>query len=296
MNSPAHIKNINTDAVPEAAPRHWPARLHLQIAQKSEKSVLLRTEHEGPLRVQRPFYPESDGCCHVYLLHPPGGLVIGDELQIDVQLDAKAQALLTTPAAGKFYGAKNRVSEQSQKVELAIDEGACLEWLPQETIIFNSAQAHLKTRVHLRGDAKFFGWDMLRLGRVASGEHFESGFCLQSLELWQDNAPLFAERNHIVAGSELHKASWGLRASNATGTLLATLALTRDEIDELYNKLEHNKEETDLWGLTQKNKLFIARYLGNSITRCRNGFELIWRETRKQFKNTEAHRPRIWNT
>lgn len=276
--------------------RHWRARLHLQIANKAGKSVLLRTEHEGPLRVQRPFYPESDGCCHIYMLHPPGGLVIGDELKISVQLDAKAQALLTTPAAGKFYGAKNRTNEQRQAVELSVDEGACIEWLPQETIIFDSAQARLNTRVNLKGAARFFGWDIIRLGRVASGEQFKTGSCLQSLELWQDNVPLFIERNNIIAGSELHTASWGLRTSNTTGTLLATLVLTRDEIDALYTKLEQNKDNTDLWGLTQKGKLFIARYLGNSLTQCRSGFELIWRETRKHFKGIPAVRPRIWNT
>ena len=296
MNSPATFKYTSLKPAKESLARHWRAMLSLSIEKRPQKSVLARTLHEGPLRVQRPFYPESDGCCHVYLLHPPGGMVIGDELEINAEIKSQANALLTTPSAGKIYGAKESDATQSQKVNLSVDAGACLEWLPQETIVFNSARGKLHTRVNLRGDAKFFGWDIVRLGRVASGEDFTQGSCQQSIEIWRDDCPEFIERNKIVAGNELHKGRWGLADRNSTGTLFATVVLDRNAVDSLYDKLQALTSDTCLWGLSQKEGVFLARYLGNSITHCRKGFELIWRETRVHFNNKNAVVPRIWNT
>ncbi len=94
------------------------------------RTRLVERTHTGPLVVQRPFHPEGDPC-HVYLVHPPGGVVGGDELRIDVQVDAGAHALITTPAATKFYRCDGRVSSQTQELRAA---GATLEWLPQENI------------------------------------------------------------------------------------------------------------------------------------------------------------------
>jgi len=276
--------------------RQWRASISLGIEARQGKSVLVHSRHQGPLRVQRPFYPEVDGCCHVYLLHPPGGLVIGDELQIEVDVATGAQALLTTPSAGKIYGAKKSGCTQSQNIHLQVANGASLEWLPQETIIFDSAEARLTNRVDISGSGAYFGWDILRLGRIASGENFNSGTCVQNVELWRDGIPLLIERNKIMAGGDLQNATWGLRSSNTCGTMLATVNLNRDKIDELYQKLEPMQELSSLWGLTQKNDIFIARYLGNSITHCRKGFELIWRETREAFNKKKAIAPRIWNT
>ncbi len=295
LNRPkGHAATLATVKHETVEERRWLGSLTLHLEKRAEKTVLARTWHEGPLRVQRPFYPEKSDCCHVYVLHPPGGLVIGDKLEIKAKLNQKAQALLTTPSAGKIYGAKNRRATQSQRVNFQVAEDACLEWLPQETIIFDSAHAQLATRIDISASSRFFGWDIVRLGRAASGEKFTCGRCEQSLEIWQDNKPLFIEKNKIVAGSDIQSATWGLQSKNTFGTLVATVVLSREDIDNLYTKLaEYNK---GLWGLTQKNQLFIARYLGDEVSHCRKGFELIWRETRIHFNNKNAVVPRIWHT
>ena len=48
--------------------------------------------HRGPLVVQRPFYPEGPGVPHVYLLHPPGGIVGGDSLRVEVSVGHRPSA------------------------------------------------------------------------------------------------------------------------------------------------------------------------------------------------------------
>ena len=82
--------------------RHWSARLHLAYSHRFSRTALTDVDFEGPLRVQRPFYPEGD-VCHTYLLHPPGGMVSGDELAIHLQLSPETHVVATTPSAGKIY-------------------------------------------------------------------------------------------------------------------------------------------------------------------------------------------------
>lgn len=285
---------ISPDQESATGVREWHAHLRLGLQQRGGKTVLATTHHVGPLRVQRPFYPEADGCCHVYLLHPPGGMVIGDSLQLDADIGPDADALLTTPSAGKIYGARGSQLRQQQKINLNIENGACLEWLPQETIVFDGANGNLQTVVRLMGNAKFFGWDIVHLGRTASGENFISGQCKQTVEVWRDDKPLFIERNKFVAGSGLMQASWGMRNANTTGTLLTTVKLQREKIDQLVAGL--NSGANNLWGLTQKGDVFIARYLGDSASVCRKGFEYLWREIRPDLNGKQAVIPRIWNT
>ena len=282
---------------PVVAERQWLASIALQFSAREEKTVLLQVKHHGPLRVQRPFYPEGLGCCHIYLLHPPGGMVIGDRLQIAAELAPATQALITTPSAGKIYGAKGSTLVQCQQVEFTLAENAVLEWLPQETIVFDGARGRLQTRVHLQTNSLYAGWDIVRLGRAASGERFLQGECLQSLEVYRGGRPLFIERNRIVAGGKLQASVWGLNNKNTLGTFIVTVSLSRTDIDALLESVEalSGSEAAD-WSMTQKQDVFIARYLGDDVSLCRRGFEHIWNCVRPAFKNSAAVRPRIWNT
>ena len=115
----------------------WKAELKLRFSRTVNKTVLSERSQKGPLTVQRPFYPEGE-CCHVYVLHPPGGIVSGDQLAIAINVDENAKALITTPGASKFY--RSSGEQAFQTIALSINEGATLEWLPQETIIFEGAK------------------------------------------------------------------------------------------------------------------------------------------------------------
>lgn len=295
---------VTRSTVDADAKREWLASIDLAYEVRRERSALVRIKHEGPLRVQRPFYPEKDGTIHTYLLHPPGGMAIGDRLNIQATLEDDTAALITTPSAGKMYGIKNAGNTRSntqqdgapqlQQVNLLCKQRAFCEWLPQETIVFNTAQAELNTRVHLTSSSKYIGWDIIRLGRAASGERFTEGYCTQRLEVYREGELLFRELNKLVASSDMMTAKWGLQGANTLATKVATVELNRDQIDELYALLPNEGE--GLWGLTQKKDLFIARYLGHSILDCKEGLNIIWRYVRPIALNKQACEPRIWNT
>ena len=165
----------------------WQASLALQFCHTPEKTLLHSAHHVGPLTVQRPFYPEGE-TCHLYLLHPPGGVVGGDRLDITVRLDAKSHALITMPGASKFYRSSGPQARLHQHFYL--DEGSTLEWLPQDTIIFPGANAALRSIFHLKASSTLLAWELYCLGRPVINEIFSHGTLESRLEVWVEDDQL----------------------------------------------------------------------------------------------------------
>lgn len=185
---------------------------------------------------------------------------------------------------------------QRQRISLHVKNNAIAEWLPQETIVFDGAQARLDAEFHLQGSGKLIAWDIVRLGRAASGEQFKTGSCRQKLSLFIDGRLHYHELNPMYASSKKMQARWGLQAKNTLATMIATVKLSRDQQDELVELLKKYSHESCLWGLTQKDDLLIVRYLGNNILNCRNGLECLWAKLRPLMVDKCAVTPRIWNT
>ncbi|WP_034014068.1 urease accessory protein UreD, partial [Pseudomonas aeruginosa] len=109
-----------------------------------------------------------------------------------------------------------------QTLEIHLEPGATLEWLPQESIVFAGAQAELETRIQLRGDARLFYWDMVALGRPASGERFASGHFVAALDIRRDDRLLWHERQRIDGGDRLLDSPIGLAGHPVLATLVAS--------------------------------------------------------------------------
>jgi urease accessory protein len=264
----------------------WSARLRLGFRSVSGRTVLAQRQRQGPLSVQRPFYPEGD-VCHVYLLHPPGGVVGGDRLQIDTELASRSHALLTTPGATKFYRSAGPLARQRQ--HLQVDTDACLERLPQENIFFPGAQVDLRTRIDLRGDARLAFWELHCLGRPAIGEDFDQGGLDSRLEVWRDERPLLMERLRVDARGRRY-------ASILNGHPVAATALFSHAREEhLLSARELVAADADS-GVTLLDDLLVVRYLGGSTERARKLFAAIWSDLREPLLQRHAIIPRIWNT
>src|SRR5262245_11582405 len=110
----------------------WRAELALSFEHRAGRTVLAARRHTGPLVVQKPLYPEGAGVCHAIVVHPPAGIAGGDELEISADAAPRAHALLTTPGAGRWYRSAGPWARQALAFE--VGDGACVEWLPQETI------------------------------------------------------------------------------------------------------------------------------------------------------------------
>jgi urease accessory protein len=269
----------------------WEAQLWLSFVRDGARSVLQERRHRGPLRVQRPFYPEGGSVCHVYVLHPPGGLVGGDRVSIEVVAEAGAHALLTTPAAGKLYRSSGGLSEQSQTLRVAA--GARLEWFPQETIAFDGALGQLHTRVELGADARFLGWEILCLGRPAAQERFTRGEVGQSLELVRDGQPVYVERGWHVGGSAALSAAWGMADWPVVGTFVCAVHDAASCV-ELARKID--RPASGIAAVSGWGDLLVCRYLGPSAEAARAYFTGLWVALRPALMGCEACAPRIWRT
>ncbi len=264
----------------------WKAQLHLGFTRRGTKTLLAERRHQGPLTVQRPFYPEG-GICHVYVLHPPGGIVGGDQLQIDVHALTNTEALITTPAAGKFYRCDQQ--QASQSVSLNIEQGAVLEWLPQETIIYEGARLSSHVNIELAADARFIGWEILALGRPAAGEGFESGEALLNWRILRNEKPLYLEK--MCLDADAFTARWGLNGRSTCGTLFACSA-TPENLETVRNLIGDLPRR----GVTLIDDLLICRASDHKTQPVRKFFECVRAEIRNDIVKRRDYAPRIWAT
>jgi urease accessory protein len=227
----------------------------------------------------------------VYILHPPGGVASGDDLGVDVGVGAGAHALLTSPAAGKFYrrGAAG-VSRLAQALHVA--NGGVLEWLPNENIFFPDATVALETRVDLEAGARFVGWEIGCLGLPSQGRGLASGILGLAFELRHAGRPLLLERLRLDRDSLT--ARWGLGGCNAFGTWLGFPATTPD-LECARASLPESCADTTV-ACTLVDGVLVCRALGMRADRVKHAFVDLWRALRPALVGRRAVTPRIWAT
>ena len=213
----------------------WRARLALGFTCDQGRSRLARREHEGPLVVQKPLYPEGDGVCQCIVVHPPGGIAGGDRLALTVDVGPRAHAQLTTPGATKWYRSGGRPA--TQHIVFRVADGAVLEWLPQGTIVFDGAQAASTTRIELERGATYLGWDVVCLGRTASAERFRQGEWRQRVDIVRDDALVWSERTLLRGDSNLLSSSVGLNDAPVFGTFVVMTATIDDSLLAICRRL-----------------------------------------------------------
>jgi urease accessory protein len=273
--------------LPEAMRAGWEASLHLEFAASGERTLLARRSSVGPLVVQRPFYPEG-GVCHIYIVHPPGGVVGGDKLHLQVRAAPASHALITTPAATKFYRSDGRIASQHQEI---LADAATVEWLPQETILFPNAHARVTTCVRLSKGARFIGWEITCYGRPASGLGFAEGLAMQDVELWVDGAPVLLEHLRLAGRSEAMDAQCGLAGRPVLGTLLAYPAE-----DAMLQAARAVTVPNVISACTRVDGALVCRAAGAQADAVRALFAQVWGVIRPMVTGREAVPPRIWAT
>jgi urease accessory protein len=265
----------------------WRAQLKLQFAARDGATYLPVRQHQGPLLVQRVFHPEG-APCHAYLVHPPGGVVGGDELKLEVDVEEGAHALLTTPAATKFYRSDNRFARQRQLLTL---RGSTLEWLPQETIFYRGAHVASETRIQLDRQSKFIGWEIPCLGLPARQEAFETGQLRLNLELWRDESPLLIDRMRLDGECDARTARWGLNGYEAMGTLVAWPA-DRAAV-EIARSISSPVAES---AATLVDGVLVCRAVAAQAEPIKSLFIAVWQQLRPHLLGRSAVLPRIWAT
>lgn len=273
----------------------WHARLELGFESSgSGRTVLAHRKHVGPLRVQKALYPEGDAICHTVIVHPPGGIAGGDRLALNVRLGHSAHALVTTPGATKWY--KTPGSRSAQDVQIACASDAVIEWMPQEGIVFNQAQATARLDVELEPGALFLGWDILCFGRTAMGETFAAGTYRQRWQIRQAGRLLWNEAGDLRGGSPVFTSPAGLGGAPVCATLVAAgRPIDIGLVDAVRSALDAHPAATRI-AATRLPQVLAVRYLGPSAEEAREALIAVWGILRPHLTGRLAQLPRIWRT
>jgi urease accessory protein len=277
-------------------PRGWQGHLTLHYWRDGPRTIAL-DRHEGPLRVLQRLYPEGDAVCHHVLVHPPGGIVGGDELVLDARLDAGTHALLTTPGATRFY--RTAGPQARQQVRASVAEGARLEWLPLETIAYRGCDAENQLSFELAPGAQMFGWDVLALGLPAARQAFTHGRFLQQLQL----PGAWLERGLIDGGDTLLLDSpLGLAGHKVMATLWFATGDTigRGLAEQLIDAARAAIDAAPLRasaGVTRlHDRVIVLRALAARVEPAMQLLQAVWSTWRPLAWGLPPCPPRVWRT
>lgn len=273
----------------------WLAQLDLDYSLAAARTRV-HFSHDGPLRVLRSLYPEGEGVCHNVLVHPPGGLVSGDTLDITVRVREGAHALVTTPGATRFYKSSGQPAVQQTRIH--VEAGGRMEWLPLETLAYHQCEAHNRLHWTLELGAQLMTWDITALGLPHAGQPFEQGSLTQRMQwpgLWLEHGVLRAEDLMLMDGP------LGLAGQRCMGSMILAsgTALTRAERERL---LDATRDILDThpqgqWcGITAPNEhMLVLRGLAPVVEPLMQLWQQVRVCWRKEHWNMPATVPRIWN-
>ncbi len=278
----------------------WHGSLNLDYRRDPHGNVprtVVLDRHDGPLRVLASLYPEAPAVCHNVLVHPPGGIVGGDELAIDTRLAEGAHALVTTAGATRFYRSTGAPAVQTLNAVLAADTR--LEWLPLETIAYSGCIAQNRLRFTLAPGAEMIGWDVLALGLPTSGQPFERGSFRQSIEL----PGRWLERGTIAAAdTRLLDSPLGWAGQRVMGTLWFAAGATLHEprrdalLDAARAVIEAHPLKTSAGATSPQDGVIVLRVLAPRVEPLMNLLARVWAEWRQVAWQMPPCTPRVWRT
>jgi len=273
----------------------WRGSLAIDYRLRDGRTIA-HDRHDGPLRVLRALHPEG-GVCHSVLVHPPGGVVGGDELAIELSLGEGAHALVTTPGATRFY--RSAGATAAQTLHAVAGAASRLEWLPLETIAYSGCLATNALRFDLAAGAEMIGWDVTALGLPESERPFAAGRFTQSIELpgrWLERGSIAASDDRLLdsplgwAGRRVLATMWfasgdsldparsdallaGARSAAAAHALAATAGAT-----------------------SPQDGVVVVRALAARVEPAMELLQRIWRVWRPLAWGVAATAPRVWST
>ncbi len=260
---------------------------------------LTQLYQHDPMRVLFPA-PEAGDASLAVLVTTSGGLVAGDRIRVAVRLDPGAVAHVTASAAEKIYrstGATTRIAQ-----DLSVDEGARLEYLPPETILFDGARLRRHTAIALAPGAGFLGGGIIVFGRRARGERFTHGLLHEEWQVSRDGALVWGDALHLdganggdIAAIIADPACFDRAAACAMLILAPPRGDPRGFIAGARAVQQQSPSLGLRAGVTAIGGLIVARWLGPDPLALRRAFADLTCHLRAAAMGLPAHLPRLWH-
>ena len=274
----------------------WHASLQLDYTLEGTRTVA-RHAHNGPLRILQSLYPEGDAVCHNVLVHPPGGLVGGDTLDISATVGPGAHGLVTTPGATRFY--RSTGERALQRTHLTLAEGARLEWLPLEALCYNACNAENHLTLNLAPGAECMGWDVTALGLPHAGQPFDTGRFVQHIEApgrWLERGVIDAADDRLLS-SPLGLAGHRCMASMFFAAGIPLDRTRRDDaLDAARAVMDQHPQVKATAGATSPNgQVVVVRALAPQVEPAMQLLRQVRAAWRAALWQLCAEPPRIWS-
>lgn len=263
--------------------------LRLAIQAKGGRSALHDLYQQAPCRALMPDVAPG-APLEAVLVNTSGGLVGGDRIDTAITLGPGAAAVLAGQAAEKVY--RSTGDDTSVATTLTIADGAWLEWLPQETILFDGARLRRRLTIDLAQEARLLAVETTIFGRIARGERFTQGFLHDSWAIrragrlvWMDAIRLDGD----VAAQRQRAFGFGQAAGYATlihaGPAAASfLPLAREIVAAAPAE----------GGATVVAGLLLLRFLAEDAARLRGTVAGALCRLRAEIAGLPALLPRVW--
>jgi len=260
---------------------------------RSGRTRLKHLHQQAPLRALFPLCTGMDLPMAV-ATSTSGGFAGGDRMEIALSVGAAAAAIGTAQAAEKFYRSAGADTEMG--IRLAVEAGGWLEWLPQESILFNGARLKRRVEIAMTGDAAILAGDILVFGRRARGERMEYGLIHDQWRIridgklaWADG--LFGEGDDLV-GALRHPAA--LNNVGASALLVHAGPGAARHLDLVRDLLAASNAPVRC-AATCVNGILLVRWLGEDSIDIRPSFARVWTALRGAARNLSPTLPTFWH-
>ncbi|HEY8066544.1 MAG TPA: urease accessory protein UreD [Methylosinus sp.] len=239
---------------------------------------------EAPLRALFPAV-EPEEAPEAAIVNTGGGVVGGDRYRLDIDVEADAALTITTPAAEKIYRSSGEDAEIV--AHLRCGEGARLEWLPQETILFDGARLRRRIEIDLSPNARFLGVETILFGRRASGEWLNHGALRDAWMLRIDGKPAWADAIGLAGDIGARRAErFGL--GEAAG--YATIVVAGPHASALLPRARDLAQGA----ATLVNGVLLLRFLDSDAARLRGAVIDTLAALRPEATGGRGVAPRLW--
>lgn len=242
-------------------------RIVLDVEPSSGKTRIREKESAFPLSVQKEIYYDQfqPKMTHVYIVSSSGGILQGDRNIIDISLEKGARAHITTQGATRIYGMNS--SNAIQAVNVSLDDGAYLEFIPDQIIPYKDSRFYQEINFKVHDNATMIYSEIISPGRVGMGEMFDYDICYLRSAGKNHNGDLRFTDHSKIEPKKMSLQDFGLLGQRQVMATVYVLAKAEDIgkiILTLEDEVKGSSEIEVGWSTMTKENGILLRILGNT--------------------------------
>ena len=224
-----------------------------------------------------------------------GGIVGGDRISLQIEAGDNSIATITTQAAEKIY--RSAGPDSRMAIEVKAGAGSLLEWMPQETILFDGARLRRTTQIDVAPGSRLLCGEIIVFGRRARGENFTRGFLHDSWRITGGGRLIWADALHLADDIDVvMNRDSSFNGAAALGTLIYRADDARSHLGHVREILQGQPDDQCMAAATCLGSLLIMRFLGADAAAARRAVTNFWSAFRGAVLKLPTRLPRVWET